>query len=90
MIIASKQFTKFLTFALEGGALAYGIFIDDKSTVQFEGKNVIDIAGFDESYGIAVKGASKVDMGAGSSTKLRIDGILKKFLFPRKTCESKQ
>ena len=73
MIIASK---KFLTFALEGGALAYGIFIDDKSTVQFEGKNVIDIAGFDESYGIAVKGGSKVDMGAGSTTKISIDGNL--------------
>ena len=42
-IIASKQFIKFSTFALEGGALAYGIFIDDKSTVQFEGKNVIDM-----------------------------------------------
>ena len=73
MIIASKKFS---TFALEGGALAYGIFIDDRSTVQFEGKNVIDIAGFDESYGIAVKGASKVDMGAGSTTKISIDGSL--------------
>ena len=58
MIIASKQFINFSTF----------------TPVQFEGKNVIDIAEFDESYGIAVNGVNKVDMGAGSNTEIRIDG----------------
>ena len=68
VIIASTQFIKIPTFALEGRA--YGIFVDGESTVQVKGNNEIDIAGFEESYGIAVKGGSKVDIGA---TKIRID-----------------
>lgn len=66
------QFIKFSTFALEGSA--YGILVEGNSTVQLEGTNEIDIAGFENSYGIAAKGESKIDIGAGSNTKIRIDG----------------
>ena len=72
VIITSNQFIKLSTFTLEGSG--YGIYVDGKSTVQLEGTNKIDIAGFDESYGIAVNGINKVDMGAASNTEIRIDG----------------
>ncbi|EDR02754.1 uncharacterized protein LACBIDRAFT_332021 [Laccaria bicolor S238N-H82] len=62
----AQQSTKFSTFALEGGSRACRISIYN-STVQFKGKNAkIDIAGFHESYGIVMKGGSKVDMEFGN------------------------
>lgn len=57
-----------------GGSRACRISIYN-STVQFKGKNAkIDIAGFHESYGIVMKGGSKVDMEFGSTTKIFING----------------
>ena len=67
----AKQFIEISTLALEGSA--YGIFVDGESTVQIEGKNEIDIAGFKESYGIVVKGGGKVNTGAESIAKIRLN-----------------
>ncbi|KIK01946.1 hypothetical protein K443DRAFT_543256 [Laccaria amethystina LaAM-08-1] len=53
---------------------AYGILVEDNSTVQLEGKNEIDIKGFKESYGIAAKHGSKIGMGNRSDTRIRIEG----------------
>ena len=71
-IIAAKQFIEIPTLTLKGSA--YGIFVNGESAVQLEGKNEIDIAGFDKSYGIVVKGSSKVNMGAESITEIHLNG----------------
>ncbi|EDR02758.1 uncharacterized protein LACBIDRAFT_295359 [Laccaria bicolor S238N-H82] len=63
-----------ISIGVARGGSAYGIYVEGESTVQLQGTNEFDITGFDESYGIAVKCGSKVDMAAGSTTKIRIDG----------------
>jgi hypothetical protein len=75
MMIASRQLIKFSAVALEGSR-AYGILLKGNSTVQLEGTNVIDIAGFANSYGIAAEGGSMIGMGTGSVTQIHIDGYL--------------